>query len=130
MSVASSAEGDPDLQAVTALLQRYFTAINQHDYAAYASLLAPSLARRNPASVFASGYASTTDTDATLTAISVTSSSGLAATVTFTSYQQPADSPDNSACDDWDITLYLVPDGTSYLIQTPPSAYRAAYSQC
>jgi hypothetical protein len=32
--------------------------------------------------------------------------------VTFTSHQQPAESPDNSACDDWTITLYLVPDGT------------------
>jgi hypothetical protein len=81
--VAPSAEGGPDLQAVTTLLQSYFTAINQHDYAAYTSLLAPSMAQQNPASVFASGYGSTTDTDETLTALSATGSSGLAATVTF-----------------------------------------------
>jgi hypothetical protein len=126
--VAPSAEGGPDLQAVTTLLQSYFTAINQHDYAAYTSLLAPSMAQQNPASVFASG--STTDTDETLTALSATGSSGLAATVTFTSSQQPAESPDNSSCDEWIITLYLVPGGTGYLIQAPPSSYSATYSRC
>jgi hypothetical protein len=128
--VAPSAEGGPDLQAVTTLLQSYFTAINQHDYAAYTSLLAPSMAQQNPASVFASGYGSTTDTDETLTALSATGSSGLAATVTFTSSQQPAESPDNSSCDEWIITLYLVPGGTGYLIQAPPSSYSATYSRC
>ena len=130
VSVATGAEGDPDLQPVTALLQSYFTAINQHDYAAYASLLAPSMAQQNSASVFASGYGSTTDTDATLNAISAASSSGLAATVMFTSHQQPTESPDNSACDNWTITLYLVPDGSGYLITKPPSSYHAEHSPC
>jgi hypothetical protein len=130
VSVAPGAEGDPDVQPVTALLQNYFTAINQHDYSAYANLLASSMGQQNPSSVFASGYGSTTDTDATLTAISATNSADLAATVTFTSYQQPTESPDNSACDNWTITLYLVPDGSSYLITTPPSSYHAKYSAC
>lgn len=127
--MASGAQGGPDLQAVTALLQSYFTAINQHDYAAYASLLAPSMLQQNSASGFASGYGSTADTDEILTAISATSS-GLAATVTFTSTQQPAESPDNSSCDDWDITLYLAPGGSGYLIQVPPSTYSATYTPC
>lgn len=130
VSVAPSAEGDPRVQVVLALLQRYFTAINQHDYRAYASLLAPPVLRQSSASGFASGYASTTDSDATLTGITAASSSGLAARVTFTSHQEPAESPDNSACDHWAITLYLVPDGDGYLITTPPSGYHAAHSAC
>jgi hypothetical protein len=130
VSVAPGVANDPDVQSVTTLLQSYFTAINQHDFAAYSSLLAASTARQNPASVFASGYGSTTDTDATLTAISTANSPDLAATVMFTSHQQPTESPDNSACDNWTITLYLVPGGSGYLITTPPSSYHAQYSPC
>ncbi len=130
VAVAPSVAGDAALPQVKALLRRYFTAINGHDYAAYASLLDAQVLQQSTAAAFYSGDGSTTDSDETLTGLTATSSGGVAAAVTFTSHQQPGDSPDNSACDDWSITLYLVPSGSSYLIGPPPSGYQASYTSC
>jgi hypothetical protein len=130
VAVAPAAAGNAALPQVIALLHRYFSAINQHDYAAYAQLLEPQVLQRSPASAFYSGDGSTTDSDETLTGISATTSGSVTAAVTFTSHQQPADSPDQSACDDWSITLYLVPQGTGYLIGVPPPGYQASYTSC
>ena len=130
VAVAPAAAGNAALPQVMALLRRYFSAINRHDYAAYAQLLDPQVLVRTSASAFYSGYASTTDSAETLTGISATDSGSVTAAVTFTSHQQPADSPDHSACDDWSITLYLVPEGAGYLIGPPPSGYQASYTSC
>jgi hypothetical protein len=130
VAVAAGAAGNPAAPRVTALLDRYFTAINRHDYAAYASLLDRQRRRRDPAASFEGGYASTTDSDETLTRISAVGSGDVAASVTFTSHQKPAVSRDDSSCTLWAITLYLVPHGTGYLIGTPPAGYWASYQAC
>ena len=52
----------------------------------------------------------------------------LAAEVTFTSHQDPADSPGGEACTNWNITLYLSKSGSGYLIDAPPPGYHATYS--
>jgi hypothetical protein len=130
VAVASAVAGNAALPQVTALLDRYFAAINRHDYAAYAQLLDPQALARSPAPAFSAGDGSTADSDEMLTGVADTSSGGVAAAVTFTSRQQPADSPDHSACDAWSITLYLVPQGTGYLIGVPPAGYQASYASC
>ena len=130
VTVAQAAAGNAALPQVIALLHGYFSAINQHDYAAYAQLLDPQVRQQSSAAAFSSGDGTTTDSDVTLTGLADAGSGGLAAAVTFTSQQQPADSPDHSACDDWSITLYLVPQGTGYLIGAPPSGYEASYTAC
>jgi hypothetical protein len=130
VAVAPSAASNPAAPQVVAFLNRYFTAINQHDYAAFAHLLDQQLLRQMPAAAFDSGYATTTDSGETLTGIADTGSGGVAATVTFTSHQQPAESIDDSACTSWAITLYLVPNGTGYLISEPPPGYHASYQAC
>jgi hypothetical protein len=130
VAVAPSAAGNPAAPQVTALLNRYFTAINQRDYPTYASLFDQQLEQPQPKSSFDAGYATTIDSAVTLTGISDTGSGGLAASVTFRSQQNPADSPDNSSCDQWSITLFLVPDGTRYLVGPPPSSYRASFQAC
>jgi hypothetical protein len=130
VTVAPGAAGNQAAPQVTALLNRYFTAINQRDYRTYASLFDQQLEQPQPESSFDAGYATTIDSAATLTSISDNGSGGLAASVTFTSQQNPADSPDNSSCDQWSITLFLVPGGTGYLIGPPPSSYHASYQPC
>jgi hypothetical protein len=131
VSVASGAANNPAATQVTALVNSYFTAINARDYSAFASLLDQQARQQNPESTFDSGYATTADSAETLTSISDTGSGGLAASLTFTSQQSPADSPDDSSCDQWSITLFLVPNGTGYLIGTPPSSYQGgAYQAC
>jgi hypothetical protein len=115
---------------VVTLADGYFTAINEHDYSEYSSLLDPQMRQDNPSASFASGYATTTDSAETITGVSGNAGEDLAVTVTFTSHQDPADSPDNSSCTNWGITLYLVPQGSNYLIGTPPSGYTASYRAC
>ena len=130
VAVAPGVAGNPAASRVTVLLNRYFTAINKHDYSAWVSLFDQQLQQPDPESSFDAGYATTTDSAVTLTSISGTGSGSLAASVTFTSQQSPADSPDNSSCDQWSITLFLVPDGSAYLIGPPPSSYHASYQAC
>lgn len=130
MSVVAAAAASPAAPQVQTLLGRYFTAINEHDYSQYSSLLDQQMKQDNSLSSFSNGYATTTDSAETITGISDTGGGDLAVTVTFTSHQDPADSPDNSSCTDWVITLYLVPQGGSYLIGSPPSTYSASYQAC
>jgi hypothetical protein len=128
--VAAAAAASPEAPHVTALLNRYFNAINTKNYGEYSSLLDAQMRANNPAATFASGYATSKDTAETLTSISGSSGGNLAATVSFTSRQSPADSIDHSSCNDWQLTLYLVPKGSGYVIGSPPSGYQPVYSDC
>ena len=115
---------------VVTLVDGYFTAINERDYSAYSSLLDGQMRQDNPAASFAAGYATSADSAETITGVSGDAGAELAVTVTFTSHQDAADSPDNSSCTNWGITLYLVPQGSSYLIGAPPSGYAPSYQAC
>ena len=130
VAVAPTVAGNPALGGVLAFLDRYFTAINTHDYQAYASLLDQQVLEQSSPAKFYSGDGSTTDSAATLNAISQANSGEVAAAITFTSRQQPAASPDQSACDNWSITVYLVPQGSGYLLALPPPGYQASYTSC
>jgi hypothetical protein len=130
VAVAPAAAASPAAVQVQALLGRYFAAINAHDYPAYSGLLDARLRKLDPPSAFSSGYATTQDSAEELTAISAAGAGELAAAVTFTSHQSPANSPDDSSCDSWRITLYLLPNSGSYLIGSAPPGYRASYQSC
>ena len=81
-------------------------------------------------SAFDYGYATTTDSDMTVTSLTSMGSGDLLATVTFTSRQSPSDSVDGSGCNDWTTYQYLVPDGGGYLIAPAPAGYQSAYTDC
>jgi hypothetical protein len=59
-----------------------------------------------------------------------TSDGGLAATVTFTSHQDAGTGVDGSACNNWNLTFYLVPQGGGYLKGAAPSGYQPTYTDC
>src|SRR5271165_1246251 len=111
VAVAPAAAGNTAAPQVQTLLEHYFTAINAHDYAAYSSLLDAQMRGENSQSHFDSGYGTTHDSAETLTGITGTGGGVLAATVSFTSHQSPADSINDSSCTAWTITLYLEPQG-------------------
>ena len=95
------------------------------------SLLSPQLQQNYTADQFNKGYRSTTDSNETLVSISTAGNGDLAAAVTFTSHQNPADSPDQQeSCTDWNISLFLTQSGSGYLIDSAPSDYRASYQPC
>jgi len=114
---------------VETLLSHYFDGINRHDYQEYASTLNAVQRARQPQSTFNSGFGTTTDSKMTLTSLT-SSGSGLTATVTFTSHQAAAQSVDNSSCNVWTLNLYLVPQGSGYLIGPAPAGYRPNYADC
>ena len=131
VAVAPAASGNAAAPHVHTLLEHYCAAINTHDYAAYSSLLDAQMRAENSRSHFDSGYGTTHDSAETLTSISGTGGGVLAATVSFTSHQSPADSINNSSCTAWTITLYLEPQGDgSYLIGPPPAGYQPSHQDC
>jgi hypothetical protein len=128
--VAAGVAGDPAEPRVEAYLNRYFGAINSRNYNAYNSLLDAQEQQGNSQSTFESGYATTKDSNEVLTGIEHTSGGTLTANVSFTSRQDPANSVDGSTCNNWHISLYLVPQGNSYVMTAAPGDYHAAYSDC
>ena len=116
--------------SVAAFVSRYFAAIDSHDYPAYISLFAPGADPGESAQKFQAGYASTTDSNETLVALDGTASGKTAASLTFNSHQVPSSSATHSACTSWQITLYLMQSGTSYLIGHPPASYHASFQPC
>jgi hypothetical protein len=130
VAMSPSAAASPAAARVRTLLDRYFAAINAHDYAAYSSLLDTQMQQNNPQSKFASGYATTRDSAEKVTSIADTGAGGVAATVTFTSHQNPSDSINNSSCTAWTITLYLQPQDSGYVIGVPPAGYRSVHQDC
>jgi hypothetical protein len=127
VSIAPGLAGRADARRVGGLLVRYFAAVNHRRYQAYASLFAQR--RQLTPREFAWGYQTSHDTNAVLVGIAALKG-GLKATVTFTSYQDPAQSPDHSSCIDWRITLFLHRTGATYLIGMPPPGYRAGLQAC
>jgi len=115
---------------VEALLSHYFHGINTHNYQEYASTLNAAQLAKQPQSQFESGYSSTTDSGMTLTSLSDSGNGGLTATVAFTSRQSPSQSVDKSSCNAWTLNLYLVPQGSGYLIGPAPAGYQPNYSDC
>jgi hypothetical protein len=116
--------------AVETTLNRYFQGINTHDYAEYQSAHNAAEQATESQSSFTSGYASTTDSGMTLVSLASTANGGESATVTFTSHQAPGSSIDGSSCNNWQLTFFLVPHGTGYLIGAPPATYKPVYSDC
>jgi hypothetical protein len=131
VTISADLSQDPDASSVATFLNQYFTAINNHDYQSYISLLSSQDGQDLTQERFDSGYGSTVDSAETLLGISTAANGDLVASVTFTSHQNPADSPDQQeSCTDWNISLFLEQDAGGYLVEEPPSSYHASYQAC
>jgi hypothetical protein len=130
VSIAPGVAGSAAQPQVETLLSHYFQGINNHDYTEYADTLNPQERAKQSQAEFNSGYSSTSDSGMTLTGLSDNGNGALTATVTFTSRQSAGQSVDKSACDAWTLNLYLVSQGTGYLIGPAPSGYQPTYSDC
>lgn len=129
VAISAAAASNPSAPQIAAFLGKYFTAINSHNYQAYEALLGPQVPGIT-SSQFDSGYGSTADSHETLQEISSAANGDSVAQVTFTSHQRSAESATNSACTVWNISLYLIPNADSYLIDNPPSSYHAWSAAC
>ena len=130
VTIAPAAAANPAAPGILEFLDKYFRAINTHDYHAYMALRSSQMSTGFSRSVFDSGYGSTTDSREILTGISSASDDDFVADATFTSHQSAAQSPTGTRCNRWTISLYLEPDGGGYLMDSPPSSYHAKYAAC
>jgi hypothetical protein len=131
VTVGAGASQDTAASSVAGFLGQYFAAINARDYQSYFSMLSPQVQQGMTQAQFEKGYRSTADSNETLVGISAAPDGDLAAEVTFTSHQNPADSPDQSeSCTDWDITVFLAQSGSGYVIDPAPADYHASYQPC
>lgn len=130
MALSPGVSGQPAAAAIAAFLGQYFTAINQHDYQAYISLLTPAAQQNEPEQKFDAGYATTRDSREKLVALSPAHHGKTPASVTFISHQAPADSTTDTECTTWEITLFLRFTGSSYLIGVGPASYQPSYHAC
>jgi hypothetical protein len=130
VQVAAGVGSNPAAPQVQAFLNEYFKSINTRNYGEYNSLLDAQKQQSDSQSTFDSGYATTKDANEVLTGITDTGGGSLTANVSFTSQQSPADSIDQSPCNDWQISLYLVPQGAGYVMTAAPAGYTASYTDC
>jgi hypothetical protein len=130
VTVEPGAATAPHEAAVVALLNRYFSAINKHAYRAYEKLFSLALRSGLSARTFDLGYGSSSDSAELVRTITVTGAGQVEAIVTFTSHQQPADSPTQSSCTAWRMSLYLIRHGPVYLLAAPPDGYQPSYRGC
>lgn len=128
VTIVPAVAGDPHAHLVAALLTVYFSSINNHDFQDYEALFIPQI--RGSSAGFSAGYRTTTDSDATLVELVATGQQNLAATVTFTSRQNPADSPNHAACDRWNVVLTLKHTAAGYLIGRSPPGYHPSVRLC
>lgn len=115
---------------VLSLLDRYFAAINGHDFAAYRRLFSPALRGRLSAAAFLADYGTATDSDATLHSITVVNPGRLAVLVTYSSHSQPAASSATSLCADWTTWLYLARHGHRYVLVNAPAGHQPSGRSC
>jgi hypothetical protein len=127
--LSPSAQQQPDATQVGQFVVSYFAAINAHSYSKYTALLDPAQVPVPSRAQFRSGFGSTADSAEKITSIS-SSGSNVAAGVRFTSHQAPAASPTGTSCTAWRITLFLEPNGGSYLIGAKAPGYHAQYRPC
>jgi len=127
---AATASGAPHERQVLSLLERYFGAINAHDFPAYQKLFRPGLRSALSAAAFGSEYGSATDSDAILRGITPISSVRFAALVTFINHQQPGSGSASTSCTDWSVRLYLLREDGRYVLAKPPASYRPSTRSC
>ena len=131
VGVAAAVAKNPDTSRILPLLDKYFAAINKHDYQSFFALFNSPGQEELSAGQFSSGFQSTVDSNETLVGISDAADGPTIAAVTFNSHQNPANSINHSeACTSWHISLFLEQDGAGYLIGKPPVSYNASYAPC
>jgi hypothetical protein len=129
VALSQTAATSPAAKPVQSLFNRYFNSINTRNYTEYSGTLDSTMQANNSQSHFDSGYATTTDSNEQVNSIAANADGSLTVNVSFTSTQDPSDSVDNNSCNKWTLNLPLVPQGSGYVISTPPSGY-ATYTDC
>jgi hypothetical protein len=120
----------PNEAAIAASLNRYFGAINNHDYLGYKRQFILVLRGKLSRAAFSAGFGTVNDSAEQLHNISVIGGGKVDAFVTFISQQPAADRRASPTCTAWSTEFYLGKRGTRYLLVAPPQWYQVSTSRC
>ena len=132
-SAASKVTPPQPLSGITATLSDYFTAINTHNYRLAWSQLSVADRAANPYNQFAAGDSTTRIATWRLRGIARAASPGTyIAFVTFQSYQNPAEAPNQSdSCDIWALNYTMIQrSGRWFIDQAGPHPGLPEYQTC
>jgi hypothetical protein len=118
---AGAVAGNTLVSAVTATLETYFGGIDNHDPAAAYVALTPSYQSTVDYNTFASGVATTTDSNVTISLLVPQTDNSVVTNVFFTSHQAASDGPSRGeTCTNWYLAYDLkpAPTGDTYLIDS------------
>lgn len=118
---ASAVAGNTLVSAVTATLETYFGGIDNHDPAAAYAALTPSYQSTVDYNTFASGVATTTDSNVTILLLAPQTDNSVVSNVFFTSHQAASEGPSpGETCTNWYLAYDLKPaaSGETYLIDS------------
>jgi hypothetical protein len=113
VGLSQDAAAHPRADSIRVLLQRHFDAINNRDYAAWASTVVVRRSTEMPRPVWEAEYASTRDGSILLQRIEP-SSDGVVVLVSFVSTQSAANAPVNlpgATCTRWWVSYRVVDEG-------------------
>lgn len=128
---SADANAHPDHETVRWLLETHFNAINFRRYDTWKTTVVAAKQRELPQNKWFREYASTQDSDIRVHRIESGAKDSLRVLLTFTSVQDPEDSPDKaSGCLHWRVIYPLVQDSGGLRLDTSrlPGSFR--YTRC
>jgi hypothetical protein len=127
VSLSPSAENAPQARDVADLIQRYFSAINRHDYDSWLTTVTTAQARRDR-DTWTDDYSTTHDSDIYVS--DITPGDPLTVRMQFVSHQALAFAPTAlpAECVRWDVTYQILDEGVGLRVGT--SAKKPAVAPC
>jgi hypothetical protein len=111
-------------------LGRYFAAVGAANWqGAWATFSPAEQSRASPAQI-AQGATGSQDSAIVIETLTANANGSEVANVSFQSTQPPANSPNGSACDDWNLDYTLIPAGSALLIDQVAPVSNPPYSAC
>lgn len=126
------ATGHPLFGTVRELLQRYFDAINNKDYAAWQGTVIEERAERQPRDRWLRDFRTTRDGNAVIYRIEMSENDTARVLLTFTSVQDPADAPRElpAACINWSVVFPIVLVGDGWKLDASPAGASPQHERC
>ena len=123
VQLGSAAANDSGGRAVLSLLDHYFTAINNHDFADWRTTVTERRGNQQGADNWYQGYRSTRDSDVVVTSITDAGGDQLTVGLTFVSHQNPGDAPSDLPVQEicWNSAYPVIGISSGGLIDTPPN---------
>jgi hypothetical protein len=126
------ATAHPLYQTVRVLLQRYFDAINDKDYASWQRTVISERVQRQPEEKWRNDYRTTRDGSVVIFRIELGEDDTARVLMTFTSVQDPADAPQElpAACIRWNVVFPLVREDDGWKLDSSPASASPQHERC